>query len=252
MMKSNAQSLDIKSTQLPSLVLWIKSKDIDAFEHELKERVEQAPAFFNDEPVILDISALSNEKETLPFDQWLSVCRAHRMVPVGCRGGEEQQSTLAQSLGLALLPEGTKALESPIVKEVQVEVVKEVKIEIPVEVQVPTRVPTKILDRHLRSGQQFYAQNTDLIVLAPIAAGAEVIADGNIHVYSPLRGKAIAGAKGDRSARIFTSSLEAELVSIAGVYRILELSDQKELWHGKTACISLGEEQRLHIQPLSA
>lgn len=240
-MKASSQILDIKSTQLPSLVLWIKTLDLESLSSDLKERVEQTPDFFNEEPVILDISALAKEKGELPFTAWLDLCREYRMVPVGCRGGTAKQNKQVQSLGLALLPEGTQAPESPIIKEI------EVKVEVP----VPTRIPTQVLDKHLRSGQQFYAKNCDLIVLAPVAAGAEIISDGNIHVYSPLRGKAIAGAQGDRQARIFVSSFEAELIAIAGVYRTLDAEDHKEVWHGKTVCISLTAEQRLHIQPLS-
>ncbi|MES2206157.1 MAG: septum site-determining protein MinC [Pseudomonadota bacterium] len=249
-MKPSQQILDIKSTQLPSLVLWIKTLNVESLALDIKERVEQTPDFFNDEPVILDVSTLTEEAGELPFHEWLDLCRQYRMVPVGCRGGNAAQTRQAQSLGLALLPEGTRAPETTLIKEI----IKEIQVPVPmqIEIPVPTRVPTQVLDKHLRSGQQFYAKNCDLIVLAPVAAGAEVISDGNIHVYSPLRGKAIAGAQGDRQARIFVSSLEAELVSIAGVYRTLDIMDQQESWHGKTACISLTSEQRLHIQPLSS
>jgi septum site-determining protein MinC len=235
--------LDIRSTMLPSLVIWIKTTDLEALSTELQERVDQSPAFFNDEPVIIDISELQDATHPLPFGEWLELCRWHRMVPVGCRGGTPEQAQQAQSLGLALLPEGTQAPTAPI------SVIKEVEVKI--EVPVPTRIPTRILDKHLRSGQQFYARESDLIVLAPVAAGAEIIADGNIHIYSPLRGKAIAGASGDQTARIFASDLSAELIAIAGVYRTLDETDHMEIWHGKTACISLTTEQRLHIQPLS-
>ncbi|MDX9944785.1 MAG: septum site-determining protein MinC, partial [Azonexus sp.] len=79
-----------------------------------------------------------------------------------------------------------------------------------------------ILDRPLRSGQRVYAKDSDLIIMAMVSAGAEVIADGNIHVYAPLRGRALAGASGNARARIFTTSLEAELLSIAGIYRTFE------------------------------
>lgn len=248
-MKISSQILDIKSTQLPSLVLWIKTLDLENLAVDLKERFDLSPDFFNEEPVILDISSLAQENDDLPFSHWLELCRQYHMVPVGCRGGTRKQAEHAQALGLALLPDGTAAPETPLFREIEVKI--EVPVPVHVEVPVPTRVPTLFLEKHLRSGQQFYAKNSDLIVLAPVAAGAEVIADGNIHVYSPLRGKAIAGAQGDQQARIFASNLEAELVAIAGVYRTLDETDHKETWHGKTACVSLTSEQRLHIQPLS-
>ncbi len=88
--------------------------------------------------------------------------------------------------------------------------------------EVPVPVPTMVLARQLRSGQRVYARNSDLIVIGVVSRGAEVIADGNIHVYGPLRGKAIAGARGNASARIFTSHLDAELLAIAGIYRVID------------------------------
>jgi septum site-determining protein MinC len=90
-------------------------------------------------------------------------------------------------------------------------------------------MPTMVIDRPLRSGQQIYARGGDLVVLAAVNAGAEVIADGSIHIYAPLRGRALAGASGDAGARIFTTRFEAELVSIAGVYRTFETGVAKEL-----------------------
>ncbi|MDH4377792.1 MAG: septum site-determining protein MinC, partial [Ramlibacter sp.] len=103
--------------------------------------------------------------------------------------------------------------------EVVREVVREVRVEVPVEVEVPVAASTVVLDKPLRSGQQFYAKGGDLVITAVVNHGAEVIADGSIHVYAPLRGKAIAGAKGNRQARIFATVMEPELLSIAGTYR---------------------------------
>src|SRR5690606_8183812 len=109
--------------------------------------------------------------------------------------------------------------------------------------------PTLLLDRSLRSGQKIYARDADLIVVGMVSAGAEVIADGNIHVYGPLRGKAMAGARGDEDARIFTTRLEAELVAIAGVYRVIETAlpdDVKE----RPATVRL-QDGGLRIEPLT-
>jgi septum site-determining protein MinC len=99
-----------------------------------------------------------------------------------------------------------------------------------------------VVDKPLRSGQQVYARGRDLVVLAMVNPGAEVMADGHIHVYAPLRGKAIAGAKGDTSARIFAASLEAELVSIAGVYRTSDTPLPKEV-AGKAAQVWLADDK---------
>src|SRR5690606_7669033 len=88
-----------------------------------------------------------------------------------------------------------------------------------------------VINRQLRSGQRIYARDTDLIVIGVVSQGAEVIADGNIHVYSPLRGKAMAGARGDTSARIFATQLDPELVAIAGVYRVIETMLEPALYN---------------------
>ena len=112
---------------------------------------------------------------------------------------------------------------------------------------------TVILDKPLRSGQRFYARDSDLVVTAMVSAGAEVIADGNIHVYAPLRGRALAGAGGDKEARIFTTSMEAELISIAGLYRTFEAGVPGELLRQPaTASLQVaGDDLRLAIAPLA-
>jgi septum site-determining protein MinC len=100
----------------------------------------------------------------------------------------------------------------------------------------------------LRSGQRVYARQSDLIVMGVVSRGAEVIADGNIHVYGPLRGKAMAGARGDTAARIFTTGLDAELVAVAGIYRVIDSKLPAEL-HQRPAVIQL-QKDALHLTPL--
>lgn len=109
-----------------------------------------------------------------------------------------------------------------------------------------------VVDKPLRSGQKIYARGCDLVVLAMVNQGAEVVADGNIHVYAPLRGKAMAGARGNTSARIFSLCLEPELISIAGVYRTSETPFASNV-HGKPAQVHLSTDgqERLLIEPLS-
>ncbi len=128
---------------------------------------------------------------------------------------------------------------------------------LPAQEAAPALVPeppprTITLDKPLRSGQRFYAKGCDLIVTAMVSAGAEVIADGNIHVYAPLRGRALAGASGDKSARIFTTSLEAELVSVAGLYRTFEAGVPADLARQPaTVSLSGDGEPRLTVAPLA-
>ncbi|HRM95347.1 MAG TPA: septum site-determining protein MinC, partial [Alicycliphilus sp.] len=132
-------------------------------------------------------------------------------------------------------------------REVIREVVREVQV--PVEVPVPAPAPgALVVDKPLRSGQQVYARGSDLVVLAMVSFGAEVIADGNIHVYAPLRGRAIAGARGDTSARIFSTCLEPQLVSVAGIYRTTETELPADV-RGNPAQVRLDGEKLL-IEPL--
>ena len=124
------------------------------------------------------------------------------------------------------------------------EVVREV--EVPVEVHVS--LPTMVVDKPLRSGQQVYARGADLVVLAMVSFGAEVIADGDIHVYAPLRGRAMAGARGNTQARIFSTCMEPQLLSIAGMYRTTD-TELPDNVRGKPAQVRLDGEKLL-IEPL--
>ena len=112
----------------------------------------------------------------------------------------------------------------------------------------PAAAPTMVVRGPLRSGQRVYARQSDVIVMGVVSRGAEVIADGNIHVYGPLRGKAMAGARGDTAARIFTTGLDAELVAVAGIYRVIDSKLPAEL-HQRPAVIQL-QKDALHLTPL--
>jgi len=168
-----------------------------------------------------------------------SVClllRTHRMVPVAVRGANEHQLINAHKAGL--FEARDLSIQSPAATRVET-VVQEVirEVEVVREVQGPGE-SAMVIDKPLRSGQHVYAKCRDLIVLAMVNPGAEIMADGHIHVYAPLRGKAIAGARGNEEARIFTSCLEAELISIAGTYRTSDTPLPPEV-AGKAAQISL-------------
>jgi septum site-determining protein MinC len=144
---------------------------------------------------------------------------------------------------LAGLFVSSEARVLPSLKDAPTEVVREIVREVEVVREVAGAGQSAlVVDKPLRSGQQVYARGRDLVVLAMVNPGAEVMADGHIHVYAPLRGKAIAGAKGDTSARIFAASLEAELVSIAGVYRTSDTPLPKEV-AGKAAQVWLADDK---------
>jgi septum site-determining protein MinC len=183
--------------------------------------------------------------------------RRHRLQPVGVVGANAAELAQAAQLGLAEAPDQPVRAEresresrEPRVEKVVQQVIKEVVVERAVEVPVPTESRTVYVDKPLRSGQQVYAKGADLVVLAAVNHGAEVIADGSIHVYAPLRGKAIAGARGNTDARIFAQQLEAELIAIAGIYRTSE-NPLPDNVRGKAAQVRLDGEKLL-MEPLGS
>lgn len=198
--------LELRSAALTLIAVVLKTTDLDALAGELEQRASVMPGLFDDEPVAIDLSRVRDEDAPIDFAALLALLRRHRMVPLAVRGGSETQVIDAMAAGLVVAPEGVRVPREATITE---------RI---VEVQIPPPPPL-VVERPLRSGQQVYAQGRDLIVLALVSHGAEVIADGHVHVYAPLRGRAIAGAKGNREARIFTTALQAQLLAIAGVYR---------------------------------
>ncbi len=209
--------LELRSTALTLIALVLKTTELDALAVELEQRASVMPGLFEDEPVAIDLSYVREAEEPVKFTELVALLRRHRMVPVAARGGNAEQMAAAFAAGLVEAPEGARPAREHAVGPA---VVLTERI---VEVQLPAP-PPMIIDRPLRSGQQVYARDRDLVVLALVSYGAEVIADGHIHVYSPLRGRAIAGAKGNSDARIFTTVMEAQLLSIAGIYRTTEVA----------------------------
>ena len=233
--------LELRSASLTLIAVVLKTTDLDALATDLERRASAMPGLFEDEPVAVDLSCVRDEEEPVRFTELIALLRRHRMVPVAARGGNAEQMAAAFAAGLVEAPESARpAREQPQVTPV-------VPTERIVEVQLPAR-PPMIVDRPLRSGQQLYARDCDLVVLALVSHGAEVIADGHIHVYAPLRGRAIAGAKGNTEARIFTTAMDAQLLSIAGVYRTTEIALPTEVM-GRAAMVRLAGDSLL-VEPL--
>jgi septum site-determining protein MinC len=246
--KGNAPAIfDLKSATLTLVALVLQSADLAALADELAKRFGDTPDFFSQDPVVIDLSAVADAPADVDFEALLTLLRSYRMQPVAVRGGSAAQMAAAQAAGLADAQEASAAQPRP---ESRVEtVVQEVIREIVREVQVVGTAPgTMVIHKPLRSGQQVYAKGGDLVVLAAVNFGAEVIADGHIHVYAPLRGKAIAGAKGNTEARIFSTCMEPELVAIAGTYRTTENPLPVEVI-GKPAQIRL-EGERLVFEAI--
>jgi len=227
--------LELRSAALTLIAVVLKTTDLDILAAELEQRASVMPGLFDDEPVAIDLSRVRDLDEPVAFDDLIALLRRHRMVPLAVRGGSFEQMAAAFAAGLVEAPESGRAAREPAVAPILTERI--------VEVPVP-RPPPMIVERPLRSGQQIYARDCDLIMLGLVSYGAEVIADGHIHVYAPLRGRAMAGAGGDTAARIFTTSMEAQLLSIAGVYRTTDEDMPKDL-SGRAAMVRLDGESLL-------
>ena len=240
-------SFDLKSASLPVVAVVLKTTDAAQFAVDLAERVADAPGFFDFDPVLIDLAPVREAEEPIDFAAIAGQLRQQRTLPVAVRGGSPAQMEAARAAGLAAAPDASPArAEAP----APVEVVREVIREVEVVREVPMPGPgTVVVDKPLRSGQQVYARGADLVVMAVVSFGAEVIADGNIHVYAPLRGRAIAGARGNTEARIFSTCLEPQLVSIAGIYRTTETALPDNV-AGKPAQVRLDGE-KLIIEPLA-
>jgi septum site-determining protein MinC len=209
-------TFEIKSANLPLVSLLLKSADLAALSAELKARFGDIPDFFDNDPLVLDLSPLHGQDEAgIDFAGLLVLLRSYRVMPVAVKGGSEAQMKAAWDAGLA---------EAADVKTWMPDQVRHDKAPPPpAPVMEPLAQSALVVDKPLRSGQQVYARGRDLVVLSMVNPGAEVIADGHIHVYAPLRGKAIAGARGNTEARIISLCMEPQLISIAGVYRTSEI-----------------------------
>lgn len=250
-------SFEIKSAQLPLVALLLKSNDVNRLSQELLERFGsqgESPDFFDHDALVIDFSHLDPETPVFDLVPLLKVLRVCSLVPVAVRGSSPQAMAAALAVGLVEAPlevhrPRPAAVEANGPAPLQ-EVIREVVHEVIREIPGPA---TMVVDKPLRSGQKVYARGCDLVVLAMVNQGAEVVADGNIHVYAPLRGKAMAGARGNTQARIFSLCLEPELISIAGIYRTSENPLAPEV-QGKAAQVRLSNDgqDKLIIEALNA
>ena len=208
-------TFEIKSANLPLVALLLKSSDLAALERELAMRFGDIPDFFDQDAMVIDLGPLQGAAE-IDFSALLALLGSYRLAPIAVKGGSPAQMAAAQQAGLVAAPDAHLTTPRPMPESAEAPQ--------PAMQQLVHAAPlgALVIDKPLRSGQQVYARGRDLVVLAMVNAGAEVIADGHIHVYAPLRGKAIAGARGNTDARIFALALEAELLSIAGTYRTSE------------------------------
>ncbi|MCV0437648.1 MAG: septum site-determining protein MinC [Hydrogenophaga sp.] len=230
-------TFEIKSAQLPLVALMLKSSDLNRLAEEFAQRFGDMPDFFDHDPLVIDLHPLNvAEANALPdFGALQTLLRQYRLTPLAVRGGTVEQTALAMAAGLTPTPDASVQRTAPVLAPTEIATSPE---PVPMPAQ-PEPIPgALVIDKPLRSGQQVYARGRDLVVMAMVNPGAEVIADGHIHVYAPLRGKAIAGARGNADARIFALSMAPELISIAGIYRTSEVALPESV-QGKTAQVRL-------------
>ena len=216
-------TFEIKSANLPLVALLLKSSDLAAVSRDMALRFGDIPDFFDQDALVIDLLPLQGadpaSSPAIDFPALMALLRSFRLAPVAVKGGNAAQMAAAQRAGLLSGNDAHLLTPRPAEQPVQA-----AQPQIHQQQQQEQALPLNalVIDKPLRSGQQVYARGRDLIVLSMVNAGAEVIADGHNHVYAPLRGRAIAGARGNTEARIFALALEAELLSIAGIYRTSE------------------------------
>ncbi len=244
---------DLKSASLPLISVVLKTSNLKALAKELEARFGDTPDFFDHDPVVVVLSQIENDDEPVGFQVLATLLRQYRMQPIGIHGGTPAQKEAAKAAGLIDMPDISSAAVVPAVVA-PAPAAPAAVVSAPVQVAAaPVAAPAPqagamVIDKPLRSGQQVYARGSDLVVLSVVSFGAEIIADGNIHVYAPLRGRAIAGARGNVHARIFSTCLEPQLISIAGIYRTTEVAMPPEV-QGKAAQVRLVGES-LVMEPL--
>lgn len=240
-------AVELKGSMFTLTVLRIQSLDLEALERELKRLLAQGPRFFENAPVVLDLEHLKERSKDLDFPGLTRLSRRLRLIPVGVRNATPELRVDAAKAGLAVM-KGGAIQDLPSTKQSGGPSSVPPDTADPTDPGEATGHKTKVVTQTVRSGQQVYAAGGDLILLAAVNAGAEVVADGHIHVYAPLRGRALAGVRGDTGARIFCQSMEAELVGIAGHYQIFE-EEMPEALHRATVQVCFTDDQ-LKVIPL--
>lgn len=284
-MTTDSLALDFKSATLYAVRVVLHSADLTDLTAALNKRMHDAGSFFENEPVVIDATKVA---QAIDWVALMAALQAHKLPPIGAVASPEnaagakaaglahvELSTPSSRPAQNNAAVTTEALDAPVPSQpasrlstANVDAGPGAGTETgqensgnglnragaggttgaPPASRPPQSASALVITKPLRSGQRVYARHTDLIVIGMVSQGAEVIADGNIHVYGPLRGKAMAGARGDTSARIFTTELDAELLAVAGVYRVVEARLDDSL-RNRPALIRL-EGDALHIENL--
>jgi septum site-determining protein MinC len=222
---------ELKGSLFTLTILQLIHNDLTCLKKELAIKVEMVPNFFNNTPVVIDFHKLEQDPKLAEIDFKLlkEIICSYRMIPVGIKGSLASQKAAIEEAGLAILAEA-----KPVVNK------KEPIIETKVITEIQTVKVTQkslLVKQTVRSGQQINAPDGDLIIMGSVSAGAEVLAAGNIHIYGTLRGRALAGIKGDAEASIFCHDLQAELISITGIYLLCDDFPLQQTGHSTHICL---------------
>lgn len=226
-----AAGFDLKAANFMLPVICLLNANIEALAAKLSEKVETAPEFFHHTPVVIDLSGLPEGVGETEFPLLVGLLRGYGMIPFGVRGGNPAQNAIAEALDLAILRDSyarkTRTADAatpadPAAAAVILSSTTQSDSSPGATTVRRVNAGFMLVTRPVRSGQRVYAAGGDLSITAAVSSGAELMADGNIHIYGPLRGRALAGMNGNLDARIFCLDLQAELVSIAGHYRVSE------------------------------
>ncbi|TDF63342.1 septum site-determining protein MinC [Cupriavidus sp. L7L] len=250
MSQKKSPRFELRSGNVDALLLALQTADMAALRDDLLSRFEATPDFFSNDVIALDLRALEDDSEVAlgTVIETLATLKA-RAIGVVARAGQREW---AERFGLPLLDSQSRrgsgagadrAAEAKAAAEAE-QAAAQAAAQATTDAAVAAAVrqhQTLLIDKPLRSGQQVYAHG-DVVILDVVSYGAEVIAEGNIHIYAPLRGRALAGVKGNTGARIFSTCMEPELISIAGIYRTAEQTLPADVL-GKTAQVRLAEEK---------
>lgn len=243
--------IEFRSATLGATVAMLRETEPPRLADALHLMLGGMPDFFSGEPAILDFAPVAEFPGRIDWPGLTSLFRRYRLQPIGVRNLPLELAAAARQAGLAILD--AAALDAPPPAQGSAQ-----GFEAPAAPPSPTppvaarQAETLFIDRPLRSGQQIYARGGDLVLLAGVSSGSEVIADGSIHCFGPLRGRALAGAQGNTSARIISTNFGPEIVSIAGIYRTFEQGIPPAV-AGRAAHVNLvagGDEYKLFVEPL--
>lgn len=250
-----AKPIEFKAGSLSAMSAVLREIDNVRLSDALQVMLGGMGEFFAGEATVIDVSQVKTFPDKADWPGTLSLLRRYGLQPIALRGAPEHLHASARKAGLAILSEQAASIKAA--SEVQLPQAEEPRAEPASTTPAPQATPsaavqTMVIDRTIRSGQQIYAKGGDLVILGAVSNGAEVIADGSIHCYGPLRGRAIAGANGDKKARIFSSNFGPELISVAGVFRTFEKGIPQQV-AGKPAQAQLrgdDDKQSLVLEPL--